>query len=598
MNLPDMHKQALSPSHFGQTVLKWIRRDWLVILLYLVATAIMTYPLAFRLDGEWLALWGIPANWDQDSQMKVWDIWWWVNRALDGDPLFYTRDLFYPVGVDLSYHSISWTVVLLSGFMTTIMDEAVAYNVTILIAVFTTGYAAYLMIYPLVKHQAAAWLGGLIYTFAPYHIAHSVSHPDLVHLASIPLAVLLITYALTRGKEWAGLAAGFMVGIAAFTSLYIMIFALLTMVMILPWLIFDKERWREKRLWSVILVFCISSGLMLAIRLAPIFNNPDTLGEVIETKYTAASDQTDLMAYLIPSPFNPIFKPIVQGITARFRMNAKWPAYLGLIPLILTGVALTWRRRRRQVLPWFIAGLVFVLLSLGPILRFNGQLYDSIRLPAAALSWFLPIRAVGRPDFFVIGVLLPLAVCAAYGLDRILLTLDDHRLGKIGLSLMCTGLLLLEFWNGSYPLARSEVNPYFRELAAEQGDFALIQLPMGREISKRYLYQQTVHQRPIVEGLAARTPEEAYRYIENNYLLDKWRGRDELKCTSETTKAIRRSLDQLVADGFRYVIVNHQGDVPDVYAAYLPVDPVYQDGEMSVYALADVHSNPPCSPPE
>ncbi|UCG23605.1 MAG: glycosyltransferase family 39 protein [Chloroflexota bacterium] len=569
-------------------LVNWIRRDWAIVALYLVATLIMTHPLAIRLDGQTLA------RRDPDTFVKLWDSWWLVNRAFAGEPLLHTSDLFYPQGVDLSFHSISWTVALGSWPISALVGQIAAYNVTILIAVFTTGYAAYLLIRPMVKHRAAAWLGGLVYTFAPYHIAHSTAHPDLVHLAAVPLALLSLTHAITRKKQSAALWAGIVVGISAFTSLYIMVFTLFTLLLIMPWLLLEKGRWRDRQLWSVILIFGVTSVFVLVIRLVPIFRNPDALTSSIDAKYTAAKDQTDLAAFVIPSRFNPYFRPVVKEIASRFRMNHKWPAYLGLIPLLLTAVAVTWRQRRRQVLPWFIAGVVFVLLSLGPILRFNGQVYESIPMPAGALTWFPPVRAVGRPDFFVLGILLPLAVCAAYGLDRVLIALGEHRLAKFFLAVALTALLLFEFWNGPFPVGPAAVNPFFHQVAAEEGEFALIQLPMGRQLSKPYVYQQTVHQRPIVEGLIARTPSEAYHYIENDYLLDRWRRRVVLECTPESVEAIEQSLGRLVMDGFRYVIVHRRHDVQDVFTPYLPVTPVYQDNELAAYALADVLSNPPC----
>jgi hypothetical protein len=277
-------------------------------------------------------------------------------------------------------------------------------------------------------------------------------------------------------------------------------------------------------------------------------------------------------------------------------MNKKWPAYLGLVPLILTAIALIWGKRRRQILMWFTIGVLFVLLSLGPVLRFNGQTYENIRLPAGYLSWFPPIRAVGRPDFFVIGLLLPLAVCAAYGFDRLITALDNKRVAKYVLTALLTGLLLFEFWNGPYPFRRAQVNPFYQQLADEEGQFAIIPLPMGRQKVKLYLYQQTIHQKPIAAGVIARTPKEALDYINDNYLLNRWRRLGELECNDKSMPAIQDSLDQMVKDGFRYVIVHNRDNANKVFSPYFPVTPVYQDNELSVYLLTDVQARSPCVP--
>lgn len=583
----------MTNSSWKYRLVDWIRRDWLIISLYLVATLVMTYPLVARLDGQWLA-----AS-DPDAYVKMWDNWWFEQRALAGEPLFYTRDIFYPIGVDLTYHSISWSVVVGSWLLSGFVGQAVAYNLTVLVGIFTTGYAAYLMIYPLVRHQAAAWLGGLVYTFAPYHLSHSPNHPDLIHLAFIPLSVLLLSFAITqadgRKSLWAALGAGLMIGLAAFTSLYIMVFALITVSVIVGWLALDKGRWRDKGFWRLILVAGITCVPLLLIRLGPIMSNPGALGDAIESKYTATVGQTDLLAFIVPSRHHPVFRPFVNDVALGFIMNAKWPAYLGLFPLILSALAITWKQRFRQITPWLTLGLIFVILSLGPVLRFNGQLYESVKLPAGYLAWFPPIRAVGRPDFFVLGVLLPLAVCAAYGLDRLLISLGDQRMAKYGLTILFSGLLLFEFWNGPMNVVGAWVNPFFEQVAGEEGYFGLIQMPMGRQEAKIYMFQQTFHQKPLVNGLIARTPEEAFEYIEGNYLLNSWMEERVLHCREDSIRSIQFALTQLVDDGFRYAIVHKQNDVEDIFKSYFPIAPVYEDDELAAYLLNDLQENPPCS---
>jgi hypothetical protein len=550
----------------------------------------MTYPLAFRLGGQWLALR------DYDTYMKLWDNWWLQNLAFSEPSLTFSEVLFHPLGLDLSFHSISWTVAVLSWALTTITDAITAYNLTILFAIFSTAYAAYLLARPFVRYRAAAWLAGAIYSFAPYHIAHSGGHPDLVHLAPIPLAVLLLFTAITRRTVLAALGAALMIGLAGFTSLYIMVFALLTIGPVLIFLLVDRRRWSQAQVWPVVLIFGLLSALLLVIRLVPIFRDSGALADAIETKYAAADNQTDLLSYVLPSQLNPFFAPYTKEIASLFGdMSRRWPAYLGLVPLALTISALTWKKQRKVAMLWLSTGLLFVILSLGPVLRLNGIVYEDIVLPAQFLSWFPPIRAVGRPDFFVIGVLLPVAMLAALGFDRLLIKLEGKRRTQVALMIALPGLLLLEYWSGPFPAESSQVSPFYEQLAHEPGDFAIIQLPMGRNDSKRYQYLQTIHQKPIVEGLAGRTPIEAYQYIQGNHLLQSWFSGEPLNCSIIARQRIASALDQLVEDDFRYVVVHRtETNIPARYADYLPVEPVYQDRELTAFKLADLLHEPPC----
>ena len=74
-----------------------------------------------------------------------------------------------------------------------------------------------------------------------------------------------------------------------------------------------------------------------------------------------------------------------------------------------------------------------------------------------------------------------MAVCAAFGLDRLLLALRDRRLAKVGLTLTLTLILLFEFWNGPYPMVPAGVNPFFEQLADEGHVLRLDRQPGQRD---------------------------------------------------------------------------------------------------------------------
>ena len=128
------HRRLLHP------VRTWFRRDGLVFPLYGLATIIMTYPLIFKLGQDWLG------SYDVDTYVKLWDIYWFSDLLLKGQSPFFTTQLFYPTGLDLSFHSISWTTTGLTWLLKPFLGTIDAYNVTILLAVFVTAYAGYLYI--------------------------------------------------------------------------------------------------------------------------------------------------------------------------------------------------------------------------------------------------------------------------------------------------------------------------------------------------------------------------------------------------------------------------------------------------------------------
>lgn len=568
----------------------WLKRDWFVLLLFILLTIALTWPLLARLGDNWLAIR------DRDTYVKLWDQWWLQRQIDTGQSFFYTTDLFYPIGLDLSFHSISWIVTPVSWLLTPLLGSIDAYNVTILWAIFSSAYAAYLLIQYLVDNRAAAFIGGFIYSFAPYHVSHAGGHPDLVHLAPIPLAALLLLIAFRNGRSWpAAVGTAVMLGIAAFTSLYIMVFALLTVGLLFVFVGLEQQRWRSSRYWRMALWLGGLTAVLLSIRLWSIFANPAALGQMIEAKYFNDLGQTDLRSLILPSQYNPIFSPFVMPISETLGINRKWPAYLGFLPLLLTLVAVTWQKRRQEVAIWFLMGLMFLTFALGPVLRLNGVLREDIVLPASYLTWFPPIRAVARPDFFILGLLLPLGVLAAYGFTYIWQRLTAVPHPKTWQSLFLftvTFFLIFEFWNGSFPGSPVEIHPFYEQLSQEEENFALVELPMGRGESKAYLFYQIFHQKPIVEGLSARTPPAAYDYIVSNSLLINWRYQIPFDCEVMGAE-LDAAAAQLIQDNFRYVII-HNDPENDPFSAYFQMPPVFQDETLTVYAVDDLAERPFC----
>jgi hypothetical protein len=195
----------------------------------------------------------------------------------------------------------------------------------------------------------------------------------------------------------------------------------------------------------------------------------------------------------------------------------------------------------------------------------------------------------------VVGLLLPLAVCSAFGLLRWLQALEKRWILQIilvgGLSL----LLLFEFWNGPYPLLEGRVNRFYATLANNPDDIAIVELPMSRGDAKRRLYYQTVHGHPTVEGATSRTPSSAYKYINQNLLLSNWKAARELECDKISSIELEEALDQLIGDNIRYVIV-HNATLQEPFSSYFTIEATYQDDEITVLDLLQLQENPPCAP--
>jgi hypothetical protein len=105
------------------------------------------------------------------------------------------------------------------------------------------------------------------------------------------------------------------------------------------------------------------------------------------------------------------------------------------------------------------------------------------------------------------------------------------------------------------------------------------------------MYPQTIHDKPLINGYVARTPDEAQAFIEHQPLLRK------LQIQMEIDPAlldIPAAVGILAANGVRYVVVHERplppqpAVDPDVLASWRALfgpTAYYADGEISVYAL-------------
>ena len=77
-----------------------IKRNWIVILAYLILTIGLTWPLVSQFGDH------VPGttSWALDEYTLVWNNWWFRHALFDlGANPFQTNFLFYPIGTSLIF---------------------------------------------------------------------------------------------------------------------------------------------------------------------------------------------------------------------------------------------------------------------------------------------------------------------------------------------------------------------------------------------------------------------------------------------------------------------------------------------------------------
>ena len=166
-------------------ILYVVREPALITLGYAGIAAVMTYPLLFQLNN------GVASH-SPDVWILLWDNWWVQHALSTGQNIFYTTYMFYPQGVSLASHSFSFTHTAISSLFQLFINPIAAYNLAIWLMFPISGLGMYLLSKQLTHSRPAAWIAGLLYAFAPYHMTQALGHPHLSYVQFIPFAVLFI----------------------------------------------------------------------------------------------------------------------------------------------------------------------------------------------------------------------------------------------------------------------------------------------------------------------------------------------------------------------------------------------------------------------
>ena len=233
-----------------------------------------------------------------------------------------------------------------------------------------------------------------------------------------------------------------------------------------------------------------------------------------------------------------------------------------------------------------------MVLAAGSALRLNGSVYSHISLPFRFVGHLFPLSAIRAPDRFNLLTVFSLSVSAGLGAAYLA---RRRRWLLIPLVL----LILLDYLYVPLPAwDLPPASPFFQQMAQEQASYGVVDYPMGYAFSKRWLYYQTLHGKPIVEGHISRYTAQDYAFIASNPLLRAFyqTGVKPLRVSGETfsgeaipVSALGPALRALGTSGVRYILL-HKSHLNADFAAYfrrlLPLVPIHEDPALAVYDVA------------
>ncbi|HVA82614.1 MAG TPA: hypothetical protein VNF06_00420, partial [Candidatus Aquilonibacter sp.] len=398
-----------------------------ILLLFLAISLVVFWPLAVNSATT-------TVNGAGDLYQNLWNLWW-VNYATYTlhTSIYFTPLLYYPVGASLVTQTLSPITAYLS-FPFQAVSLVFSYNIMLFLAFMLSGFFMFLLADYLVKNKYAAIIAGLIFAFAPMHMAQALSgHLNWTNVEFLPLFILFFLKMINEKKVLYSLGAA-----VSFVFLLFMgdpeqgiITVVLVFFMLLVYLI--RANLRSEILnrqfgialgSMIVLILVIGSPFLLQI--APAITNgqlSQAAGALNDVNHNMLWSMP-VISFFAPSMYNNLFTWLSNSYVSIYSVDpTERVAYLGYVAFVLALIGI-WHDYKKQklanTLVWVVAAIIFGWLSLGPYVQL-GNLQTSgipgIYLIYAAIPFFNIIREPARFDLILT---LALAILAAYGFHSLM----------------------------------------------------------------------------------------------------------------------------------------------------------------------------------
>lgn len=484
-----------------------------VFLLCLIFSLVMVYHFVVPLNAILStngSVWNDPAH-------SVWTLWLVNENLRSGRSPYHTDLLFYPLGADLTHHTLS------PGFFPVIflvkkvsggdpMYPVYAYRIIVWLCFTLLLFFTYLLLRKADFTRWAAAIGAVAFAFCDFFIEHA-PHISLLSAFFIPLTGLLLLRLYRRPSTGAAVAAGLTAGLAIyFTELALYIF--LGLLFILPAMFLirgERKALLEKVRLLGLYRILLAGGVCLAVMTPFMINHFSS--DVSKPLFIESSNfSANLGGFLIPEPQRtPLYGNLFAALSARINKGMDGRETFIGFPLLVFAVIALLSSRQKMVRAAALVSLLFLILSLGPTLKVFGS-DTGLPLPYALLMKIPPFDLGRTPVRFVMMGAFFLTIVAAGGI-----TWTQHALqSRLGSRWSFVALVLVFGWavaEAYSPLPRQPSFAFPSELA-RLANGPVLNLPASRFDGYASLLQ-VFHRQPIATGYISRFSEQQITHVEN-----------------------------------------------------------------------------------
>lgn len=373
------------------------------------------------------------AGFGADPQIFVWGLAWWPHALLHGINPFFTRDLYFPEGLDIAHGAMVPAAAILLAPVTALAGPLTAYNVGIVLSPALAAATAFLLCRRLSGSVWAALVGGWLFGFSPFVLGQMAGHLHLTLVFLVPVAVHLTLRAYAgelRPRIAATLLALTLVVQFAISA---EVFSSLTLFGAVALLVaYGLGSAGERARLRTLFVTLGWAYLATLVVCAPYLYWAFQPGQVPASAARADTVAADALSYLVPSTFTLLGGATFHTLTARFHVGAvEAGAYLSLPLIAMAILGARAGRRTLGVRAALVAVAVAIVCSFGGHLHIAG--HKTVPAPWALVN-ALPVLGQLLPARFVIYVFLAAAVLAS-----IWIASTRHRTVAVALAAAAVG---------------------------------------------------------------------------------------------------------------------------------------------------------------
>ena len=503
----------------------------LSLLLFIVLTAVMTYPQVFHMmEG---------VHDEGDPLLVTWVLAWVAHQLPRAPAHLFDANIFYPERNTLAY---SETLLVPGAAAAPLhwigVPPILVYNLVFLSGFAISGVTVALLVRRLTGHSGAAILAGIVFAFPPYRIDH-YAHLQLQQTQFIPLAMLAFHRLLDTNRIRDGVWLGVAVACQMLSCMYYGIFLIPYMAVVCGTLLIARREMPRRRLAALAVAAAVVVVMLLPLGRAYMAARA-VVGERGRAEVAAGS--ATWRNYLAPPEANAVY----GHVFARF-MEPERRLFPGFVAIAIAIIAL-WP----PVTATRIAYGLGLLLAFDVSLGLNGIVYSAL------YDYFLPFKALRIPARMGLMVGFSLAVLAGYGAARIAARLPSPLMRRV--VLVTIGVLMLVEY-ASVPLtfwtAPQRPPAAYADLVRDRGDSptaVLFEVPtLGATTDPVYQYYSTFHWQYLVNGYSGFFPPSYGRVV---HAVENFPDEP--------------SIDELKSHGVRYVVIHGEYLRGNRYATLIP----------------------------